>query len=74
MGRTQKSILGQVKFEIPIKLPSEDTNWDVSYTSLEPRGEFRLETNVEAKPVPRLSASSPSRLHMTQPTSSATWC
>lgn len=42
LERTQKSVLGQVKFEIPIKLPSEDTNCDVSYTSLEPRGEFGL--------------------------------
>ena len=33
---------GQVKFDIPIKVPSEDMEWDVGYISLKPRGEFRL--------------------------------
>lgn len=74
MRKNQKFVGGQVKFEIPVKLLSEDMVWGVGYPSLKPRGEFRLEMHMEGRLDPSLSASSPGRLHIIQPTSSVTWC
>lgn len=43
--RYEEFNFGHGKFELFIKLPSEDTEWTVGYTSLEYRGELRTRVN-----------------------------
>ena len=65
--------MGQMKYQIRIKLPSGGVEEDVGHMSLEPREEVRLEMHMGAKAVPSLAASWPSRFHMAQPTPSPRW-
>lgn len=73
MGKSHKSVGGRSSLRYKLS-SSVKIVWDVEYQCLKPRGEFRLEMHMEGRLDPSLSASSPRRFHIIQPTPSATWC